>query len=80
MALGSATLALSTAAAALGDHPCTEVSLANNDASINMLIGNASAQNFTLKPGQTVTVRVRNTNQVYAKSASATPTLSYIWS
>jgi hypothetical protein len=79
MALGSDTQALSTTAAALNAHPCVECSIHNNDASINMLIGNASAQNYSLGPGQTVRLRVKNTNQVYAKSASGTPTLSMIW-
>lgn len=79
MALGSGTLVLSTAAAAVAQQPCIEASLHNNDAAINMLVGNASAQNYTLGPGQTVRLRVKNLNQVYVKSASATPTLSYIW-
>jgi hypothetical protein len=79
MALGSDTQALTTTAAALNAHPCTEASVHNNDAAINVLVGNAAAQNYTLGPGQTVRLRVKNTNQIYAKSASGTPTLSMIW-
>ncbi len=79
MALGSGSVATAVTAAAVAQQPCNEASLHNNDGSINMLVGNASAQNYTLGPGQTVRLRVKNLNQVYVKSASATPTLSYIW-
>lgn len=80
MAFATATLVLSTAAAALGNHPCSNVVLHNDDASINMLVGNSAAQNFSMGPGQTSgPIKVRNTNQVYVKSASGTPTVSYHW-
>lgn len=81
MARDTGTQALSTSAIQLPAQPCLEVALTNNDASIDMLIGWTSAkQSFTLKAGQTVTVQAQNTNQLWAKSASGTPTLSYITS
>lgn len=79
MALGSATQALSTTAAALANHPCRFVTITNNDASISMLLGNSASQSLTLKPATSITFPINNTNKIYAKSASGTPTLSYMW-
>jgi hypothetical protein len=81
MARATGTQALSTTAVQLPAQPCLEVVLANNDASIAMLIGwSAGTQSFTLAAGQNVVVQATNLNQLYAKSASGTPTLSYITS
>jgi hypothetical protein len=55
----------------------TDVSIHNNDGSINVLVGNAAAQNFSLGAGQTLHCRVVNLNQIWVRSASGTPTLSY---
>lgn len=78
MALQSGTLALSVTAAALSAGPCREVSIHNNDGAINVLVGNSTAQNYSLGAGQTVKLAVANRNQVWLKSASATPTVSWI--
>ena len=80
MAKATGTQALSTTAVQLPAQTCTEVVLTNNDASIAMLLGwNSTTQSFTLPAGQTMSVRgVRNLNELYAKSASGTPTLSYL--
>lgn len=81
MAFGTATKALSTTAAALGNNPCSEVCINNDDASIAILVGNSSAQNFKVAAGtNSGPIKIRNTNQVYVKSASGTPTCSYRWS
>jgi len=81
MARATGTQALSTTAVQLPAQPCLEVALTNNDASIAMLIGwNAITQSFTLAAGSSVVIQAQNLNQLYAKSASGTPTLSYITS
>lgn len=81
MALGSATKALSTSAVALDNHPCRWANVHNNDGSINILIGGTStAQSFTLGPGEnTGPIPINNTNRLFVKSASGTPTCSYMW-
>jgi hypothetical protein len=79
MARASGTQALSTTAVRLPAQACTQVAITNNDASIAMLLGwNSTTQSFTLTAGSTVTFRVTNLNNLYAKSASGTPTLSYL--
>jgi hypothetical protein len=79
MAVNSGTKATSTTAAQLGTQPCRGVQVHNNDGSINVLIGNSSSQSFTLGPGQaTGRISVSNVNQIYVKSASGTPTVSWL--
>lgn len=79
MARASGTQALSTTAVQLPAQPCTRVALTNNDAAIAMLIGwNSTTQSYTLAAGQSVVVKCSNLNQLWAKSASGTPTLSYL--
>jgi hypothetical protein len=81
MARATGTQALSTTPVQLPAQPCLEVAITNNDASIAMLIGwTVGTQNFTLPATQTVVIQATNLNQLYAKSASGTPTLSYITS
>lgn len=81
MARATGTQALTTAAVQLPAQPCIEVAITNNDASIAILLGwNVTTQSFTLPAGGTVVVQANNLNQLYAKSASGTPTLSYITS
>lgn len=79
MARATGTQALSVAAIQLPAQPCNRVSLRNNDAAIAMLIGwNTTTQSYTLPAGAAVEIRCQNLNQLWAKSASATPTLSYL--
>lgn len=81
MAFGTATKALTTTASALANNPCSQVVVFNDDAAIVIKVGNAAAQNVSVQVGSSSSViRVRNTNQVYVKSASGTPTCSYHWS
>jgi len=79
MAANTGTKALSTTAANLGNTPCNEVTVANDDASIDIFIGHTSGtQSFRVKPGfNSGPMQVRNLNQVWVKSASGTPTCSY---
>lgn len=81
MALGTGTQVLSTTAAKLPDHPCQAVILNNDDAAIAMQIGgNSTTQNLKLPPAQqSAMIPVRNTNQLWIKSASGTPTVSFLW-
>ncbi len=79
MAQASGTQALSTTAIQLPSVAGNEVSIRNNDASISMLIGvNATTQSYTLPPLTEVSFRLKNLNNLWAKSASGTPTLSYL--
>lgn len=81
MARDTGTLALSTTPAQLPNQPCIEIALSNPDATIAMLIGWTQAkQTFTLPPGAAIVLQAGNANQVWAKSASGTPTLNYITS
>jgi predicted RNA methylase len=76
--IGTGTKVLSVTAATLGNLACHQVEVHNDDGAINMKVGNASAQNYTLGPGNSVQIQCTNINQVYIKSASATPTCSYL--
>ena len=79
MARATGTQALSTTAVQLPAQPCKAVLVTNNDASIAMLLGwNSTTQSFTLRPSTSVRIECGNLNQLYAKSASGTPTLSYL--
>jgi hypothetical protein len=79
MAINSGTKALSTTAAQLGSQPCKGVQIHNNDPAIAILVGGAAAQNYTVAPGgQTGRIEIGNINQVYVKSASGTPTCSWL--
>jgi hypothetical protein len=79
MARVSGTQALSTTAVQLPNQSCNWASIRNNDAAIAVLIGWTSAtQSYTIPAGQHAQVKVTNLNQLWAKSASGTPTLSYL--
>lgn len=79
MARVTGTQALSTAAIQLPAQSCDWVTLTNNDASIAMLVGwNSTTQALTIPAASPITIRCRNLNQLWAKSASGTPTLSYM--
>ncbi len=79
MALDSRTQTLSSVTAApLTAGPCRDLTIHNNDGSINVLLGTSAAQNFTLGPGQSVYLQVANRNMVYAKGASGSPIISFI--
>lgn len=79
MARATGTQALSTSPVQLPNQSCTQVSLRNNDAAIAMLIGwSSGTQTYTIPAAQEVTIRTTNLNMLWAKSASGTPTLSYI--
>lgn len=79
MARVTGTQALSTTAVQLPAQPCKAVNLRNNDAAIAMLVGwNSTTQSYTIPAGQYARIECANLNQLYAKSASGTPTLSYL--
>lgn len=80
MALGTGTQALSTTAVQLPNHPCNEATVFNDDGAIVIKVGNASAQNASIAVGSNSgPIQVRNTNQLWVKSASGTPTCSFLW-
>lgn len=81
MARATGTQALSTTAVQLPNQaaPSGWVGIRNNDGAIAILIGwNATTQSYTIPAGQQQQIRCQNLNQLWAKSASGTPTLSYI--
>lgn len=79
MARATGTQALTTAAVQLPPQPCLEVAITNNDATIAILLGwNATTQTFTLAAAQSIVIQCGNLNQLWAKAASGTPTLSYM--
>jgi hypothetical protein len=72
-------LTATTAAANLGNHPCSSVAVQNDPgSSVNLLVGDATSQPFALQAGQSITIPCANTSQVYVKSASATATVNWI--
>lgn len=79
MALHTYTQVLSTTALQLPNHPCKGVQIHNDDASIAIKIGeNSTTQNLTVAPGgSTSRIEIGNTNMIWVKSASGTPTCSY---
>lgn len=78
---GTAQQVLSTTAARLGNNQCNDVCVNNDDASIAILIGFVSGtQLFKVAPNtNSGPIQVRNTNAIFVKSASGTPTCSYRW-
>jgi hypothetical protein len=82
MAVNSGTVSgvNSTTAVIIASRPCRKVTVHNDDGSIIVKLGNASAQNFTLGPGQSTTLYVVNANQVYVKSVSGSPVVTYLTS
>jgi hypothetical protein len=83
---GSATLydgsqATSTTAAPLNggtSQAVSEVLVTNRDAAIAMLVGSATSQSTPLPAGAYVVIPVDDLNKVYVKSASGTPTVSWL--
>jgi hypothetical protein len=79
MARATGTQVLSTSAVQLPAQPCRAAHLRNNDAAIAMLVGwNSTTQSFTIPAGGSERIECGNLNQLYVKSASGTPTLSYL--
>lgn len=74
------TLATSTSAAALASSQAVREVLLQNDPdnTVDILVGNTTAQTIQLKPGWSVTIPVSNLATVFAKSVSGTPTLNYL--
>lgn len=78
---GTATQALTTAAVQLPNHPCFDVCVNNDDAAIAITIGfDGTTQSFKIAAGTNSSlIRVRNTNKLWVKAASGTPTCSFRW-
>lgn len=78
MARATGTQALTTAALQMPNQPCTQVNIRNNDAAIAVLVGfNGTTQAYTIPATGSDTFRVSNLNQLWIKSASGTPTVSF---
>jgi hypothetical protein len=72
-------LAATTTAAALGSQPCSGVLVQCDPGNTtNALIGTATNQYFSLKPGQAITIPCSNVNLVYARMASSTGNVNWI--
>jgi len=73
------TLSLTTTAAALADIRCVGVLLQSDpDNTDDILIGDTGAQTIQLTPGQSFSVDIKNTNKIFAKGVTGTPTLAYM--
>lgn len=78
--LYAGALATSTSAAALAASQAVHEVIVQNDPdnTVDILVGNASAQPIQLKPGWSVTIPVSNLATVFVKSVSGTPTANYL--
>lgn len=78
---GTAQQALTTAAVELPNHPCRELCVNNDDASIAITIGyDSTTQLFKVAPGtNSGVIHLGNTNKLWVKAASGTPTCSFRW-
>lgn len=82
MALQSGTMTLTQqqTAVPVTAGPCREVTLHNDDAAALVIkVGNNTAQNYTLGPGQAIKIPVTNRNLVWVKcSTAASPVMSWL--
>jgi len=77
-AIYSGTANVTTTAAALTAQAIGEVIIQNDaDSTNDVFIGNNTAQDWRLKPGEWVSVKVSNLNLIYAKTSTGTATLRY---
>ena len=78
--LYAGTLTTSTTPAALAaSQAVSEVVVQNDpDNTIDVLIGNASAQTVQLAPGDSITVPVDNLSKLYVVAASGAPVVNYL--
>lgn len=59
--------------------PCSTIFVqASPDNTVDLFVGNATAQPIQLGPGATISVPLTNTNLLYGKSASASVTLNWL--
>lgn len=74
-----AAVNVTTTATALSAQACKAVLLqADPDNTSDIFVGDATNQPIQLLPGQSVSLPVANTNQVYHKTASGTATLNVL--
>lgn len=78
--LTAGTLTTSTTAAALAATlAVTEIMVQNDpDNTIDVFVGNATAQPLQLSPGDSLVLAVNDLAKVYVKSASGTPLVNYL--
>lgn len=73
------TLVTSVTAVALEDINCEAVVIQNDPGSaVNILFGGPDAQTMVLEPGASMSLNIKNTNRLWVRSASGTPTLNYM--
>jgi hypothetical protein len=72
-------MAANTTAAALGAQSCSSVLVQNdNGNSVNVLVGNSTAQYIQLTPGQCITIPCSNISLVFARSATSTANVNWL--
>lgn len=83
---GSAKATVTTAGTAvvLGTNACSSVTVKARAANTGLIyVGNNSAvsaaNGFDLSPGETVSLDVNNTNQIYVNAATSGDQVSYVW-
>lgn len=67
-------------AALVADQPCGQILLvASPTNTVNIFIGDSTAQTFPLAPGQAISIRVAaNANELWVRSASGTSTVNWM--
>ena len=70
---------VSTAQALIADTPCRAVVVqADPENTADVLIGDSAAQTLQLQAGQSISLRVRNLDQIFVAGASGTQTVHWI--
>jgi hypothetical protein len=55
------------------------VVIQNDDAGINVLIGDSNGQHYKLTPGSSIALPIRDVTSIYVKSASGTPNINVLY-
>lgn len=77
--LNAGTAAAGTAAAAIGTAAVSGVLVqADPGGTVDVYVGNASAQVVRLLPGMSVTIQISNVNAIYAKTLSGTCRVNWL--
>lgn len=79
--LTAGTTALSTTAVQVSTTtPQTQEVILQNDPdnAVDIFIGDSTSQPMQIAPGQSLTLHISGLDQLYAKSASGTPTLNWL--
>ncbi|MEO6027705.1 MAG: hypothetical protein ABIR79_12640 [Candidatus Binatia bacterium] len=74
---GTKSCATSAAALVASATPVLSVALRNSSSTISVVLGNSTAQDFTLLPGASISFDIADLAKIYCKTTSSTATLEY---